>query len=158
MKNQVIEVLNLDHGKKVIQYWKSRGMNITHEGFRTQDYNDSHRYYGIINGKFDNYSYVVVMNSIVEIITLPEGKTFPREMLVWFDDGREFKLDVIGYCEGQEYPFITKDINHKFTYIGFKYAKEIDAESTVEITIKINGKESKLSDLSEETLLKIRNI
>lgn len=26
MKNQVIKVLNIEHGKKVIEYWKSKGV------------------------------------------------------------------------------------------------------------------------------------
>ena len=28
MKNQVIEVLNKEHGKKVIEYWKSEGADV----------------------------------------------------------------------------------------------------------------------------------
>jgi len=27
MKNQVIEVLNKEHGKKVIEYWESKGVD-----------------------------------------------------------------------------------------------------------------------------------
>ena len=52
-------------------------------------------------------------------------------------------------------------------YEGFQYDKflshdngplvwERNEEPTIEITVKINGKESKLSDISKETLLQIR--
>ena len=34
--------------------------------------------------------------------------------------------------------------------------RRISKEPTIEITVKVNGKESKLSNISEETLLKIR--
>ena len=34
----------------------------------------------------------------------------------------------------------------------------INTEPQIEITVKINGKESKLSDISEDTLKKLRNV
>lgn len=40
---------------------------------------------------------------------------------------------------------------------GWKHAKPLPIQPTVEITVKINGKECTLKDISEETLLKIRN-
>lgn len=40
---------------------------------------------------------------------------------------------------------------------AFNNATPLFSKNTIEIDIKINGKEAKLSDLSEETLLSIRN-
>lgn len=86
MKNQVIEVLNVEHGKKVIEYWKNRGVDTKDfTGNCTKEINAIYRYYGVINGIFNIYSLKYVNEHNAEIITLPE-KTFPRKMLVWDHD------------------------------------------------------------------------
>lgn len=85
MKNQVIEVLNKEHGKKVIEYWKSLGFENIHnlKGDATRDEQADCRYYGVIDGDFDNYSIDLVKEVNAEIIELPkEKKQFPRVMLV----------------------------------------------------------------------------
>ena len=54
MKNQVIEVLNKEHGRKVIEYWKSRGVNtLGMNGSFTKENGEEERYYGgvIVTGK-----------------------------------------------------------------------------------------------------------
>jgi hypothetical protein len=84
MKNQVIEVLNVEHGKKVIEYWKSRGFDTRdYWGEFTKEDDDVYRYYGVINGTFNNYSLEEAIKHNAEIITLSDEKTFPRKMLVW---------------------------------------------------------------------------
>jgi hypothetical protein len=40
----------------------------------------------------------------------------------------------------------------------WRYYRRIPQKPTIEVTVKINGKEAKLSDLSEETLKKLRNL
>lgn len=88
MKNQVIEVLDLEHGKKVIEYWKSKGVNTNlYVGSCTRKYGVSRRYYGVIYGCFGRYSEEQVVANNAEIIELPtespkEEKTFPKVMLV----------------------------------------------------------------------------
>ena len=84
MKNQVIEVLDLEHGKRVIEYWKSKGVNTNlYVGSCTRKYGVSRRYYGVIYGCFGRYSEEQVVANNAEIIELPkEEKTFPRVMLV----------------------------------------------------------------------------
>lgn len=91
MKNQVIKVLSREHGEKVIQYWKDRGIDI--KGFAG---NMSNWYYGVIDGEFNIYGPFKVAKADAEIITLPEElpeKWFivPTEDTVkdicrWFDE------------------------------------------------------------------------
>ena len=96
MKNQVIEVLNIEHGEKVIEYWKLRGVDTSHLcGNITKKYGGKHRYYGVIECCFNCYSIEVVHKHNAEIIELPkEEKPFPRVMLVSFD-GDTWKRRVV---------------------------------------------------------------
>ena len=74
MKNQVIEVLDRAHGSKVIEYWKSQGIDtLLMEGFNTKSYNTKNRYYGIINDTFGCFSIEAVQNTSTEIIELPNA-------------------------------------------------------------------------------------
>ena len=92
MKNQVIEVLNKEHGKKVIEYWKSRGVDTTgYCGCANKMDGSIDRFYGVINGEFDNYEEEDVSYYNAEIIELPEEKTYPRVMMVSFDSENWFK-------------------------------------------------------------------
>jgi hypothetical protein len=75
MKNKVIKVLNREHGIKVIEYWKSLGVNTTgYPGSLCEDEGDSYIYYGIINGMFSNFSLDSVEDNNAEIIELPINK------------------------------------------------------------------------------------
>lgn len=87
MKNQVIEVLDREHGKKVIEYWKSQGVDTRHlDGGCTRDRKYDTRYYGVIYGVFGMYAIDYVWNANAEIIELPEENSFPRVMLVSNDE------------------------------------------------------------------------
>ncbi len=83
MKNQVIEVLDMEQGKKVIEYWKSIGVDtLGMSGSQTKKGDYLWRYYGVIDNCFDVYSERQAAENNAEIIELPEEKTFPRVMLV----------------------------------------------------------------------------
>ena len=84
MKNKVIEVLNREHGKRVIEYWKSKGVDTwVLQGDCNRDGGYKKRYYGVINGNFDFISIEDVRKYNAEIIKLPkEENSFPRVMLV----------------------------------------------------------------------------
>jgi hypothetical protein len=73
MKNQVIKCLTLEHGKKILDYWKSKGVD-TSDKTGTSCESDNHPwiYYGVISGRFENYSYNDVKLYDAEIIELPE--------------------------------------------------------------------------------------
>ena len=74
MKNQVIEVLDRAHGSKVIEYWKSQGVDtLLMEGLNTKSHNTKNRYYGIINDTFGCFSIETVQDTSTEIIELPNA-------------------------------------------------------------------------------------
>ena len=100
MKNQVIEVLNKEHGRKVIEYWKSEGADVRgFSGNQTIEDDSEFRFYGFINGEFNNYRRKSVNLYKAKIIELPtespkEERTFPRVMLV-SDDGNSWHRRVV---------------------------------------------------------------
>ena len=72
MKNQVIEVLDKEHGKKVIEYWESQGFDV--RGFignQTREDDSEFRFYGVIHGEFNNYCKRYIDLHKYEIIHLP---------------------------------------------------------------------------------------
>ena len=88
MKNQVIEVLDREHGRKVIEYWKSKGIDtLGMSGSQNKKGDYLWRYYGVIDNCFDVYSEREVAENGAEIIYLPsespkEENSFPKVMLV----------------------------------------------------------------------------
>ena len=76
MNNKVIKVLDMEHGKKVIEFWKKYCDTGAFEGTNIGDY------YGVINGSFDFWTFDEVKNYNAEIIELPEKRAYPRVMLV----------------------------------------------------------------------------
>lgn len=72
--NHVIEVLDLEHGKKVIEWWKSQGVDTKrYLGTDTKENNDLYRFYGLIHGKFEKFSKNYCFGLYdVHIITLPD--------------------------------------------------------------------------------------
>jgi hypothetical protein len=84
MKNQVIKVLTPEHGKKVIEYWKSRGIFTRGlVGCKSAADGESCIYYGVIDNGFSSYNLETVRSSNTEIITLPEENPYPKVMWVW---------------------------------------------------------------------------
>ena len=96
MDNTVIKVLNKEHGKKVIEYFRSIGIRTSmYEGTCTEK-NDNAHYYGLINDEFRNYSKSDVLAYGVKIIELPE-----EEFDMTTDEGR------LAYAK-KHYPVGTK--------------------------------------------------
>ena len=111
MKNQVIEVLDRAHGRKVIEFWKSRGVD-TYEitGAICKKDGHAHRFYGVINEEFKNYDITTVNACNAEIIELPtespkEEKPFPRVMLV--SDDAVVWMQAVVECLRDGYAFAT---------------------------------------------------
>ena len=138
MNNKVIKVLDREHGKKVIEFWKQycdtrewEGLNI---GF----------YYGIINDKFEILATDKLKNYKVEIIELPTEKTYPRVMLV-SDDGINWSKRVVfmekcgGFLAWASAKTLEEAENAKDT-CHWRYAKEIEpVEVTLEEIAKWKG-------------------
>ena len=91
MNNKVINVLNTEHGKKVIEFWKKYCDTGELEGTRIGCY------YGIINGEFDLWLIDEIARANAEIIELPEEKTYPRVMMV--SDDKEFWVERVVFME-----------------------------------------------------------
>ena len=92
MKNQVIEVIDSEHWKKVLEYWKSKGIDTSRMlGISTKKGGYLCRYYGVIDGCFDCYSERQAAENNAEIIELPEENSFPRVMLVSYDGEAWYK-------------------------------------------------------------------
>jgi hypothetical protein len=147
MKNQVIKVLNADHGKKVIEYWKSLGIETDYQGQCSEETNDYMIYYGVINDLFDNYDLVFVQRTNAEIIELPEEKTFPRKMLVW----------AFHEIDAQEaLVFMKLPGNHESPWIGMatccsNYNNYLE-DKPYTVTCYPNAKEIEVSDVEEMSM------
>lgn len=137
MDNQVIKVLNEKHGEQVINYFKSLGINTSdYKGHCTSDANNSFCYYGLIDGYFSNFSKSVLLNSKVELITLPKPNSYPKVMYV-----SDFKDDF-------------KDKRKRVVFIekGGRFLAWVGAETLEEAEVELNVMEWRYAiDIPEET-------
>ena len=112
MKNQVIKVLNIEHGEKVIKYWKDKGVNTgKYTGCVTAKDGDKHIYYGVIDGCFSNY----MQNQVIgcEIIEIP-SEIIPNDLpkkgeviLVWdYDEQKPSQRIFLDYIPQSKSPVI----------------------------------------------------
>ena len=164
MKNQLIEVLDREHGRKVIEYWKSKGVNaFVMMGVRTKKGGDLCRYYGVIDGCFDCYSERQAAENNAEIIELPEENSFPRVMLV-SDDGDDWYKRVVFMKKNDRYlawnnAETVEDAELTYRVASWLYAKEIEPKQR---TITLSDLNSKIEDIkklfgieSEDVIIKI---
>lgn len=141
MKNQVIEVLNGEHGARVLKYWKDKGINTTgYFANQTKDTKDSCRYYGVIDGYFSNYDIMRVNVRCAEIIQLPEERTFPRVMMVGDSEDNIFMERVVFAHKRDRYIAWTEaktleEAENCIAVRSWRFAKEIDEPKTVELTV-----------------------
>lgn len=73
LDNVVIENLTREMGREIIAYFREMGYDTSHfYGFSHKEgYNHIYYFYGVINGKFDNYSKQQVEEANAQIIQLP---------------------------------------------------------------------------------------
>lgn len=141
MKNQVIKVLNIEHGARVVEYWKNKGVDTKgYLGDVTEDGGYSYIYHGVINDKFDNYCLTNVLQMNAEIIHLPEERTFPRVMMVKEHAiANTVKRVVFAFKNGRYIAWNTAETlidAEKITGTSsWLYAEEIDEPKTVELTV-----------------------
>ncbi len=153
MINKVIEVLNRKHGKKVIAYFKSKGVDVSmYQGSVTKANNKPYRYYGVIDGEFENYSLEQVKYNRAQIITLPTDLSLPRLVEVSNNKNgwniRTLIAILPDYCE---YRYVVLDSNgtvesNNGNTIAFKYTREISQpeEMTLSQVCKELGRDIKI--------------
>ena len=132
MNNKVIKVLDIEHGKKVIaffkQYCDTGGLVGTSIDI----------YYGIINEEFDRWTTEEVIKHNAEIIELHEEKTYPRVMLVsddkikW-DNQRVVFMEKCGGFLAWKGAETLQEAENETSTIFWKYAKEIEP---IEVTLE----------------------
>jgi hypothetical protein len=122
MKNQVIKVLNREHGKKVIEYWKNRGVYTGGSlGIITEEDGKEFIYYGVIDGMFSNYGYQEVLEHNAEIIELPgEFKRGERVLVRDRDDSEWYESIFITKIDGAVYPYVVVSSNYEDEFINGK--------------------------------------
>ena len=132
MNNKVIKVLNREHGRKVIEFWRQycyiSPLRYAHIGC----------YYGIIGGEFDIWTIDEIERANAEIIELPEEKAYPRVMLVSHDnidwDNRRVVFmekcgGFLAWINAETLEESEKKVDTRF----WKYAKEFEP---IEVTIE----------------------
>lgn len=150
MKNQVIKAVKKEDGPKIINYFKSLGIDTkSYIGNNYEEDGDKRIYYGVINGSFDNYGLGDVRQNNAEIIKLPE--TYERGERVLVSDNGQYWAERIYLTtiEGTENPFIcvAYDYEEKYNdgeflrYEGWKRIKKLDkkVEYTIEELAKLAG-------------------
>lgn len=151
MKNQVIEVLDKEHGKKVIEYWKSKGIDTYGMlGISTKKDGSFFRYYGVIDGCFCSYSERQAAENNAEIIELPEENSFPRVMLVSDDEIKWYKRVVFMKKRDRFLAWFSAETIEESesiyeTYTWY-YAKEIEPKQQ---TITLSDLNSKIDDIKK---------
>ena len=152
MKNQVIEVLNEEHGKKVIEYWKSKGVDTGDvNGSCNKADDDQFRYYGLINNRFGGYGIEYCKDFNAEIIELPEEKTYPRVMMVSNDENHWRKRVVFMEKLGKYFAWYSseslEEAKNEMFVSSWDFAKDI--EEPKEFTITLSDLNSKMDDIKK---------
>ena len=132
MENSVIKVLNRRHGLKVLNYFDLQGIDTANFwGNCTEESNGIAIYYGVINGKFSNYTLEEVKAYNAKIIELPieNSRPFPRLMLVRrlpFGNPSYSTHTRVVVATGDGYAVAVKDCETWDDYIKLQKAGELD--------------------------------
>lgn len=144
MKNQVIQCLNPEHGKDIIKYWQSRGIDTgAYRGAPREFGGNCFIYYGVINGIFAAYSLFKVQAANAEVINLPAKAEFQEREMMVSDDGKSWKRRVV-FMEkcGRFIAWHAETIEEAANETGATYwelAKEIEQpkeEPIIEVTLE----------------------
>jgi hypothetical protein len=85
--NIVIENTSEEHGERIIKYFQSLGIDTRRHIGNFYSPNNIHVFYGVINGRFNNYSIDMVNRQGASIIKLPEDQVSKTSDVVeYFDD------------------------------------------------------------------------
>lgn len=141
--NTVIKVLNKEHGKKVMDWWRNQGVNTEgYTGTLTEEDNHHAIYYGIINGKFNNCCIEDIIPYKLKVIELPNE--YPKVMMV---SDRPFSpinpgirrvvfMEKNGKYLAWSCSRTLEEAKKNISTNAWKYAKDIEEEQIVELTIQ----------------------
>ena len=159
--NTCIKVLSVEHGKQVIDFWKSVGVSTN--GFMGNSL--SYCYYGLFDGNFNNCD----SSNSAKVLTLEEAiairdkdkKTFPREMWCYDDVVERGKIvNVVCFDDKncQNYKFMGITIGH--CWQSFQNAMEIEEYEAMKknkyILDEIAETKKKMNSLNEK-LIELEN-
>ena len=138
MNNKVIKVLDMEHGEKVIEFWKQYCDTRKFEGINIG------YYYGIINGRFEYCDIDEIRKYNAEIIELPEERAYPRVMLVSYNkmiwSKRVVFMEKCGGFLAWALAETLEEAEKSNSTIFWKYAKEIEPiQVTLEEIAKWKG-------------------
>ena len=148
--NTVIKVLNKEHGKKVIEWWKKQGVDTSdYGGLITEADGGLTFYYGVFDDWFNNFSLEFVIKNKIKIIQLPSETEYPK--LMWVSDDIEFfhKYKRVVFMEkcGRfiAWSSTSENVEKVSNCSTWEYAKDIEeevVEEIVELTLEdiTNGK------------------
>ena len=146
MLNKVIKVTDPSQGAKVIEYFKTKGVDT---GKYVGAHTGSYCYYGVIGdsqkAKFDNVTYETAIGLGLEIIELPVIPRRGDRILVWdsFESHAQERI-FLTYIEGTHYPIATVgsgaegafQANEKVGVTLWMNWKPVLKEEVVELTIQ----------------------
>ena len=178
MNNQVIKVLSSAHGKKIIQFWKDRGVYTDrYTGDISEHSGNLKIYYGVINCVFGNYTIKEVNAYNVAVIELPEYFELPRKWVIraipsildlvlkFFNDGcndgckythkHKYSEDAINNYF--HFPCFSGSANFNFGEHSTSAKRSDYTEITPEQFIKYVLKETTTPKIMTERKLKIQN-
>jgi len=137
MDNTVIKVLDTEHSKKVIEFFKSKGVNTL--GYKGHSINS---YYGVIKGKFNFwYNLPSISTKDINIIELPEEPFKERVMLVSNNNNSDWYKRVVFAKKKNKYiawnrSETLKESKNSLICVPWEYAKELPKKEIVELTIQ----------------------
>lgn len=171
MKNFVIKNKTPEMGKEILEYFKSLGIYTGgHVGHVCEECGKTFIYYGVINGKFNNYTLEAVKKYGAEIIELPKepkrgDSVYVSDEPINLDELDSLSKDLItrmyfGKIEGAKSPFFTVSAGEegrakkgeKVDLVSWKYMSPITKEKTYTMKDLVER-----SGIPEEVIRKIIN-
>lgn len=138
MENTVIKVLNREHGKQVIEYWQSLGVDTrTLIGSQNEEKGHTFIYYGVLEGTFACYCINEVRRLNAKIIELP-ALTYPRVMEVSMDGHEWYKrvvfMEKLGHYLAWSKAESIEEADQEVRSLSWPHAREINTPLKVTLS------------------------
>jgi hypothetical protein len=160
MDNIVVKARTLEEGAKIVEYFKSKGVDVRgYKGSASEDTGHIFIYYGLKDGCFCNFNLAFVESTHMKIVTLEELyelDQLPRRVLVSDDKEKHFvERTLVAILPGQaRYKYVCvefddqTDFNNgkEYSTDEWRFMKEIPdvQEMTLEQVCKELGREIKI--------------